>query len=216
MLDSVVKNHPLVDGNKRLGRLACAVFPDINGVDPTAASNDDVYELVMDVDAHAVQVDELTQRQRSTLGANGLIGRTIKPRSPDCASTVGWHVRELPAGHLAPRGWPPVPQAAEQVAGSCWSELLRNGSSELDQQFAGREDEWTATEGTSVRRGNYPVSARDDDGKHHSEEADRHDVTGCSGLLLDRPPDGLHDFFVKHGRMMPSLDEDTVGPGDPW
>jgi death on curing protein len=42
LLHSVVKNQPLVDGNKRLGWLACAVFLDINGTDPTTASNDDV------------------------------------------------------------------------------------------------------------------------------------------------------------------------------
>ena len=71
LLHSLVKNHPLVDGNKRLGWLACAVFLDINGVDPTAASNDDVYDLVMHVAAHAVEVDELAQRLRSILGANG-------------------------------------------------------------------------------------------------------------------------------------------------
>jgi death-on-curing protein len=38
LLQSVVKDHPLVDGNKRLGWLACAVFLDLNGVDPTTAS----------------------------------------------------------------------------------------------------------------------------------------------------------------------------------
>lgn len=42
MLHSIVKNHPLVDGNKRLGWLAFAVFLDINGIDATSATNDDV------------------------------------------------------------------------------------------------------------------------------------------------------------------------------
>lgn len=71
LLQSVVKNHPLVDGNKRLGWLACAVFLDINGIDPTVASNDDVYELVMLVAADPVEVDDLAQRLRSVLCANG-------------------------------------------------------------------------------------------------------------------------------------------------
>ena len=31
LLDSLVRNHPLVDGNKRLGWLATLVFLDING-----------------------------------------------------------------------------------------------------------------------------------------------------------------------------------------
>ena len=71
LLHSVVKNHPLVDGNKRLGWLACAVFLDINGTDPTTASNNDVYEVVMHVAAHPIEIDELAQRLRTILDANG-------------------------------------------------------------------------------------------------------------------------------------------------
>jgi len=71
LIHSVVKNHPLVDGNKRLGWLACAVFLDINGTDPTVASNDDVYDLVMHLAAHPIEIDELAQRLRVTLNANG-------------------------------------------------------------------------------------------------------------------------------------------------
>lgn len=71
LLHSVVRNHPLVDGNKRLGWLACAVFLDINGTDPTWASNDDVYELVMLVAAHPIEIEELAQRLRTILSANG-------------------------------------------------------------------------------------------------------------------------------------------------
>lgn len=71
LLDSVVKNHPLVDGNKRLGWLACAVFLDINGTDPTAASNNDVYDLVMHVAAHPIEIDELAHRLRTVVTANG-------------------------------------------------------------------------------------------------------------------------------------------------
>ena len=51
LLHSVVKNHALVDGNKRLGWLATAVFLELNGASPTQASNDDVYDLVMRVAA---------------------------------------------------------------------------------------------------------------------------------------------------------------------
>jgi death on curing protein len=68
---SVAKNHPLVDGNKRLGWLACAVFFDINGTDPTAASNDDVYDLVMHVAAHPIEIDELARRLRAAISADG-------------------------------------------------------------------------------------------------------------------------------------------------
>ena len=59
LLHSVVKNRPLVDGNKRLGWLACAVFLDVNGVEPTKASNDGVYELVMRVASAPIEVAEL-------------------------------------------------------------------------------------------------------------------------------------------------------------
>lgn len=55
LLLSIVKNHALVDGNKRLGWLATAVFLYINGIDVSVASNDDVYELVMEVAAASNQ-----------------------------------------------------------------------------------------------------------------------------------------------------------------
>ena len=59
LMHSLARNHPLVDGNKRLGWLACAVFLDVNGVDPTNASNDGVYELVMRVASQPIEVAEL-------------------------------------------------------------------------------------------------------------------------------------------------------------
>ena len=51
LLHSIVNHHALVDGNKRLGWLATAVFLEINGVEISRASNDDVYDLVIDVAA---------------------------------------------------------------------------------------------------------------------------------------------------------------------
>ena len=71
LLHSVVKSHPLVDGNKRLGWLACATFLDINGADPTGASNDDVYDLVMHVAAHPIELDDLALRLREVVRNNG-------------------------------------------------------------------------------------------------------------------------------------------------
>lgn len=59
LLHSLVKDHPLVDGNKRLGWLSCAVFLDLNGVDPTTASNDDVYDLVMRTAAEQIDVEDI-------------------------------------------------------------------------------------------------------------------------------------------------------------
>jgi len=67
LLQSIVKNHPLVDGNKRLGWLATAVFLDINGVDATVASDDDVYELVVTIAAGHDEVDEIAAMIRSAI-----------------------------------------------------------------------------------------------------------------------------------------------------
>jgi death on curing protein len=64
LLQSVVKNHALVDGNKRLGWLSTAVFLEINGIEISSADNDAVYELVMDVAASRAGVDEIAQRLR--------------------------------------------------------------------------------------------------------------------------------------------------------
>jgi death on curing protein len=48
LLESVVRNHALVDGNKRLGWLATVVFYGLNDV-ILDAPDDDAYELVMAV-----------------------------------------------------------------------------------------------------------------------------------------------------------------------
>jgi death-on-curing protein len=72
LLQSLVMNHPLVDGNKRLGWLACAVFLDINGHDPTRATNDDVFELVMEVASGGLaDVAALARRLQQTLHVGG-------------------------------------------------------------------------------------------------------------------------------------------------
>ena len=48
LLESIVVNHPLVDGNKRLGWLAVVVFYGLNGID-LQAPDDDAYDLVIAV-----------------------------------------------------------------------------------------------------------------------------------------------------------------------
>lgn len=68
LLHSLVKNHALVDGNKRLGWLACAVFLDLNAVDPTTASNADVFALVMSVAAGSIDVPELAAELKAIIG----------------------------------------------------------------------------------------------------------------------------------------------------
>ncbi len=64
LLQSVVNNHALIDGNKRLGWLATAVFLELNGASVTAAHNHDVYKLVMRVAAEEVPVEEIADLLR--------------------------------------------------------------------------------------------------------------------------------------------------------
>jgi death on curing protein len=62
LLHSLARNHPLVDGNKRLAWLATYVFLAKNGVelDP---SDDDAYELVVAVAAGELDdVEEIARR----------------------------------------------------------------------------------------------------------------------------------------------------------
>lgn len=64
---SIVTNHALVDGNKRLGWLSTAVFLEINGIEVSLADNDDVYDLVIDVAAGQPSVEAIAERlQRLT------------------------------------------------------------------------------------------------------------------------------------------------------
>ena len=48
LLESIVRNHALVDGNKRLGWLAVVVFYGLNGID-LDAPDDEAYGLVIEV-----------------------------------------------------------------------------------------------------------------------------------------------------------------------
>src|SRR5439155_16033352 len=59
LLQSIVKSHPLVDGNKRLGWVATAVFLEINGVAASMATNEDVSALVTDVAAGNHSIEEI-------------------------------------------------------------------------------------------------------------------------------------------------------------
>ncbi len=63
LLHSLARNHPLVDGNERLGWLAAVVFLDLNGTQPDL-SDDAAFQLVMDVAAGAADVEEIAERLR--------------------------------------------------------------------------------------------------------------------------------------------------------
>lgn len=67
LLQSIVKNHGLVDGNKRLGWLSTAVFLEINGIEISRADNDAVFALVMEVAGAQPSVDEIARRLRGLI-----------------------------------------------------------------------------------------------------------------------------------------------------
>lgn len=69
LLHSVARNHPLVDGNKRLALAATIAFYGLNGLRLTL-SNDDAYDLVMAVAAGDLNdVDVIAARLRPGTGS---------------------------------------------------------------------------------------------------------------------------------------------------
>jgi len=62
LLQSIVNNHALVDGNKRLGWLASAVFLELNGFNASKISNDDVYDLVIWIASTNASLEDITTR----------------------------------------------------------------------------------------------------------------------------------------------------------
>lgn len=65
LLQSIVNNHALIDGNKRLGWLSTAVFLEINGVSVVRVSNQDVYDLVMHVAASNPSIDDIAAKLKT-------------------------------------------------------------------------------------------------------------------------------------------------------
>lgn len=64
LLHSIVRNHALVDGNKRLAWLACVVLCDVNGVTVTL-EDDDAFGLVMDAAQGHLDVEQIAARLRA-------------------------------------------------------------------------------------------------------------------------------------------------------
>ncbi len=80
----------MIDGNKRLGWLATAVFLDLNGINITNADNDDVYDLVIDVAAQPIEVAALksvSARSSATPDQAAVRQRTIPKRAWPSPST---------------------------------------------------------------------------------------------------------------------------------
>ncbi len=65
LLSSLVRNHAMVDGNKRLGWLATAVFLEINNASVAEAQNDAVYDLVMTLAAGDLELEVLAETLRN-------------------------------------------------------------------------------------------------------------------------------------------------------
>jgi death-on-curing protein len=61
LLQSIVINHALVDGNKRLGWLSTAVFLQINGLSVSHVSNDDVYDFVINIATNNPDLADISQ-----------------------------------------------------------------------------------------------------------------------------------------------------------
>ena len=61
ILHSIVTNHALVDGNKRLGWLATTVFLDTNG-EPVELADDDAFQLVLAIAEGSFDVDGIASQ----------------------------------------------------------------------------------------------------------------------------------------------------------
>jgi death-on-curing protein len=64
LLHSLVNNHALIDGNKRLGWLATVVFLDLNGLSPDL-SDGDAFDLVWEIAATPLDVNAIATRLRT-------------------------------------------------------------------------------------------------------------------------------------------------------
>ena len=73
LLESMVRHHPLVDGNKRLGWLAVVVFHGLNGVE-LEAPDDEAYELVVDMAAGRCSTERAAERLRAWADESPRIG----------------------------------------------------------------------------------------------------------------------------------------------
>lgn len=58
LLHSIVTNHALVDGNKRLGWLAATVFMDTNG-ETVELADDDAFQLVLAIAEGNLDVEDI-------------------------------------------------------------------------------------------------------------------------------------------------------------
>ncbi len=89
LLQSIAKNHPLVDGNKRLAWLATVVFLDLNG-HRCALDRPTAVQLVLDVAKGDLDVAEVAARlviePAGTCGSGGHVHLCTRPTVAACGS----------------------------------------------------------------------------------------------------------------------------------
>ena len=61
LLESLVRNRALVDGNKRTGWLACCSFLELNGV-IVDATDDDAFDLVIAIAEGRIELDQIAEK----------------------------------------------------------------------------------------------------------------------------------------------------------
>ncbi len=69
LLDSVERNHPLIDGNNRLGFLLASLVLNSNGVSCQRVSDDQWYELIIAVASDRLQANEIADLLQTMLSA---------------------------------------------------------------------------------------------------------------------------------------------------
>jgi len=65
LLQSIVGNHALLDGNKRLGWLVTSVFLELNGIEASRIGNDAVFDFVMWVASESPELSAVSSRLRN-------------------------------------------------------------------------------------------------------------------------------------------------------
>ncbi|MEU6376982.1 type II toxin-antitoxin system death-on-curing family toxin [Streptomyces sp. NPDC046909] len=67
LLQSLTVNHPLVDGNKRMGWMCTVVFLDFNGTEMLDVDQDEAYKLVIEVASGGLEDVSLIARRLRAL-----------------------------------------------------------------------------------------------------------------------------------------------------
>jgi death-on-curing protein len=65
----LVRNHPFVDGNKRVGLLSALTFLDLNGIPVRQPASESLYELTMGVAEGRIDRPEVARVLRRAAGA---------------------------------------------------------------------------------------------------------------------------------------------------